>query len=206
MASRPDMETLLKRAQAGDGAAFEEALSAHEARLRGFVITRMGSQLRGDIEAEDVLQETYTSAFASIQCFQRRGPDSFLRWLNHIAEHVILCAVRKRRNRASAVLFLEQDIASRDPAPSKAARREERMARLQQALDGLSPEYREAIYLVRIEGQQVKEAACRMGRSPKSVMHLLSRGLRKLKEAFGDTESMSLPQRSLRREDAGHGS
>jgi RNA polymerase sigma-70 factor (ECF subfamily) len=201
MTPGPDMEMLVKKAREGDRAAFEEALAAHESRLRGFVRTRLGSQLQGEIEVDDVLQETFAGAFASIGCFQWRGPASFLRWLNGIAEHVILSAVRKRRNRAGTVLFLDQDLPIKDPAPSKAARREERMERLQRALDGLSPEYREAIYLVRIEGLQVKEAASRMGRTAKSVMHLVSRGLEKLRGSFGDTESLSLPPKALRRED-----
>ena len=76
-------------------------------------------------------------------------------------------------------------------------RREERRDRLQQALADLSPDYREAIELVRIRGLQVKEAAKRMNRTPKAVMHILARGLKELKSAFGETESLSLPPEAL---------
>jgi hypothetical protein len=36
-----------------------------------------------------------------------------------------------------------------------------------------------------------------MGRSPDAVTHLLLRALDKLRESFGDTESLHLPPRSL---------
>ena len=36
-----------------------------------------------------------------------------------------------------------------------------------------------------------------MERSPKAVAHLLARALRKLKESFGGTESLSLPPRGI---------
>jgi len=54
--------------------------------------------------------------------------------------------------------------------------------------------------LVRIEGLQIKEAAERMNRTPKAVAHLLARALKQLKERFGDTESLHLPPRRLRKE------
>lgn len=204
MNSIPELQTLVEKAREGDRAAFEELVEAYDERLRGFILTRLGSHLRSEIEVDDVLQETLAQAWSSIACFQPRGPSSFPRWLNGIAEHVILNAVRRLRRRAASVLFLELDAPSQDPSPSKRARREERMDRLQRAMDGLSPEHRQAIHLVRIDGLAVKEAASRMGRSPKAVAHLLSRGLQKLREAFGETESLGLPPRVLRREGQDH--
>ena len=88
----------------------------------------------------------------------------------------------------------------RERRPSSVAeglRRQERFSRLREAIDSLSPEYREAVLLVRIKGLKVKEAAERMNRSPNAVMHLLLRALKKLKEALGDTESLHLPPESL---------
>ncbi|MBN1459432.1 MAG: sigma-70 family RNA polymerase sigma factor [Armatimonadetes bacterium] len=199
MALKVDMDLLIEKARQGDRAAFEELCALQVERLRGFIRARMGSHLRGEIDAEDVLQETWIEAFSAIAHYRARGAGSFERWLNGIAEHVILNAARRGRARARALLFLERILPEEDLTASKGVRREERMDRLQVALDGLPPEYREAIWLVRIEGLQVKEAASRMGRSPKAVMHLLARGLKKLKEAFGDTESLGLPHRGLER-------
>ena len=65
------------------------------------------------------------------------------------------------------------------------------------ALDKLSPEHREVIRLARIERLPGAEIARRMNRSPSAVAQLLSRALKKLRERFGDTESLSLPDRTL---------
>lgn len=88
--------------------------------------------------------------------------------------------------------------------PSKGLRREERFERLEKALASLSPEYREALTLVRIKGFKIAEAAERMGRTPNAVTHLLMRGLKKLKDSFGDTESLHLPPMRLDEPADGH--
>ena len=82
-----------------------------------------------------------------------------------------------------------------------AFRREERLSRLQEALEALSPEHREVIRLARFEGLPLREVARRMGRSPGAVRQLLWRALQALKASFGDTESLHLPERGL--EDGG---
>ena len=51
--------------------------------------------------------------------------------------------------------------------------------------------------LVRIEGLAVKDAARRLGKTPNAVSRSILRATRKLRELFGDTESLGLPDRSL---------
>ena len=84
-------------------------------------------------------------------------------------------------------------------------RRNERFDRLQESIDNLSAEYREVIVLARIEGLRIKEIAQRMNRSPDAVKKLLRRGLKKLRDGFGETESLHLPDRSLKTEEADNG-
>jgi RNA polymerase sigma-70 factor (ECF subfamily) len=76
-------------------------------------------------------------------------------------------------------------------------RREERLQRLEAALRELSPEHREVIVLSRIENLPLAEVAERMERTPVAVSGLLLRALRKLRAAFGETESFALPARGL---------
>lgn len=197
-----DIQALISRAQEGDQAAFGAAITEVKAKLEGFVRARVGRHLAAEIDSEDVFQETCARACESLACFKWRGGDSFVRWLNGIAEHAIVSLARKRRKGGARILYVEHEIGGDDPTPSKALRREERFSRLQAALDGLAPDYREAIYLTRIQGLTIKEAAERMQRTPKSVMHLLSRGLKELKGSFGDTESLGLPARGLKKSDA----
>jgi RNA polymerase sigma factor (sigma-70 family) len=84
--------------------------------------------------------------------------------------------------------------------------REERFARLRAALERLDADHRKVILLARIEKLPSREIAERMQRSPQAVAQLLSRALRKLRENFGRTESLHLPDRTLGREGGTDGS
>ena len=101
------------------------------------------------------------------------------------------------RHRRGQFFYVRRESPDGEPSPSKALRRGERFDRLQEAINRLRPDYREALMLVRIEGLKIKEAARRMNRSPKAILHLVARALKRLKEAFGDTESLHLPPMHL---------
>jgi RNA polymerase sigma factor (sigma-70 family) len=83
------------------------------------------------------------------------------------------------QERRDQVIYVEKDAPDGSPSPSKEMRRGERLDRLEAALRELNPDYRTAIQLVRIDGLPVKEAARRMKRTQKSVMHLRRRQQRR---------------------------
>jgi RNA polymerase sigma-70 factor, ECF subfamily len=198
-----EVPILIKKAQERDREAFDALIAELRLLLEKHVRLRIGKHLEARVELADVLQETYAQAWKSVVRFRFAGSGSFFRWLKAISENVILkLAARARRDQ---VFYVEKD--SPDPAvsQSRALRREERFDRLEEALKTLDPDYRRAIQLVRIDGLPVKEAARRMDRTPKAVMHLLERALKKLKSAFGDTESLRLPDRRLKDAEAGDG-
>lgn len=196
MENGPTIFILVHRAQSGDRAAFEELVDRHRARLNAFVRSRLGEHLRHKVEVEDICQETILRSLRSLKEFSCESEDSFFRWIAGIAANVFHeLARRDRREPLDSSPF---DVFSGSPSPSKVLRREERLDRLQEALDKLKPEYRQVILLVRIEKLSFSETARRMNRSQEAVRSLLWRALRSLKEAFGDTESMGLPPGPLR--------
>lgn len=208
-------KALVDRAVAGCREAFEELMAASRSRLEALVRLRMGAALRSRLEVDDILQETCLEAFGSIQTFRWTGDESFFRWLGGIAEHVIQNTLRKLKakkrrgagaigpfpgasfggpgNGAGVVALAPADAAS----PLKALLREERFARLEKALRGLSEQHREVIVLARVRGLPIKDIAQEMGSTPAAVSMMLVRALRKLRVAFGDTGSFSLPPWSL---------
>jgi RNA polymerase sigma factor (sigma-70 family) len=95
------------------------------------------------------------------------------------------------------VLPLEVDLAGSSASPSNVFRRHERFDRLEAALKSLSPEHQQVLLLVRVEGLTITAAADRLGRTPNAVSLLLLRASRALRAAFGDTASLSLPEREL---------
>jgi RNA polymerase sigma-70 factor (ECF subfamily) len=190
-----NVRILIEAAKAGDQRAFEALVDKCRGRLETLIRLRLGPELRGAVEAEDVLQETMTRAFQSLAKATLRDDKALLGWLGGIAEHVILDLARRHARRRAAPL--DGEVAGSQVSPSKGLRRHERFERLAKALDGLSPDHREVILLARIEGLPLQEVARRMDRSMPAVAKLLSRALKKLREAFGDTESLPLPDRCL---------
>ncbi len=196
MAKARDNQELIEAAKAGDRESFDRLVSRERDRIRALVASRVNARIVFGVEVDDVYQETLLRAYRSIVNFEWRGSDSLLHWLGGIAENVILHSARKWA-RERRVRF-EEDVPDELVSPSRALRRDERFQRLEDSLDELSPEHREVILRVRVEGLTFKQAAEEMGRSPEAVKRLLYRALKNLKTAFGDTESLHLPGRSLR--------
>lgn len=196
MAKAHDDQVLIEAAKAGDREAFEVLVSQKRDRIRALVASRLNSRIVFGVDVEDVYQETLLQACRSIANFKWRGGDSFLHWVGGIAENVILHLARKgaRERRAP----LEEDVPAELISPSRALCREERLERLEDSLDELSPEHREVILRVRVDGLTFEQVAEEMDRSPEAVKRLLYRALKNLKSAFGDTESLHLPDRSIR--------
>ena len=188
-------EDLLRKAVTGDRVAFGRLAERFSDRLRNLVRSRLGPVLREDLDVDDVVQDTFRRALEGIESFESTGDDSFIRWLGVIAENVIRKAARNRaRTPATEEIF---EVSVRATSPSVNLRREERFERLQKALESLPPDYREVIRLSRIEGLKTMEIAARMGRSKEAVKQLIFRALRRLRESFGDTESLHLPDRKF---------
>jgi RNA polymerase sigma-70 factor (ECF subfamily) len=187
-------EELVSKARSGDRGAFDDLVRESTDDLLAFVASRLGRNLRGQLEPEDIVQEAFLRAFERFNDFKWRGRGSLRRWLFAIAEHLIRNQSRKGIA-GRAVRPIE--IQGSEPSPSRAVRREERFDKLRDALMSLSPDHRRVIQLARIEGLKIKEIAERMERTPGAVKQLLSRALDRLRHRVGDTESLSLPERSI---------
>ena len=87
---------LVERAKSGDQSAFRAIMEQHNRRL--YRVAR--AVMKDDTEAEDVVQETYLSAFSNLSNF--RGNSSLATWLTRIALNEALG--RKRKQRATVTL------------------------------------------------------------------------------------------------------
>jgi RNA polymerase sigma-70 factor (ECF subfamily) len=195
MDQRKSTEDLILQARKGDRLAFEELVRAYRPRLEALVRLRIGVNLRGKLDVDDVAQETLLKAYQAIDSLQSSAPNAFFGWLAGIAHHVILNQARYHERRPAVTL--SGSAAAEGSSPSKGLRRSERFDRLQEALDALTADHREVILLARIEGLPMSEVASRMNRTPGAVAQLLWRALNNLRERFGETESLNLPQRQF---------
>ncbi|MBI4604342.1 MAG: RNA polymerase sigma factor [Planctomycetes bacterium] len=205
MTERGEQEPIVRRALEGDRSAFDELFRALEDRLRAFIRSRIRSGYRGKLDVEEVLQDTFVRAFQSIGSFRGEDREQLRRWLTGVAQKTVLRAETELAARRRRTLEIQDDVASSDVSPSRALRREERLERLRRVIDTLSGDHREVVYLTRIEGLTLKQAAARMGRSPEAVRKLFWRALKQLRGAFPDTGSLRLPDRGLERAERGQG-
>lgn len=82
----PDDLELVLRAQTRDAGAFRAIMRRHNQKL--YRLAR--SIMRNDSEAEDIVQETYVTAFAHLASF--RGEATLATWLSRIAINEALAA------------------------------------------------------------------------------------------------------------------
>ena len=80
MEARQDTEALIREAQRGDREAFDCLVVRYTPELEKTVRLRLGGYLRQKIEVDDVLQETFLKAYASVSSFEYRGDGSLLTW------------------------------------------------------------------------------------------------------------------------------
>lgn len=147
---------LVDRLRGGDSRTGEALVARYRDELVQYIQLRVGRHLRGVIEVDDVFQETFATALASVTDFRWQGEGSFGRWLRRIAENRIL-ALAKRHRRDEVLFVSMEDRPHAGPSPSVASERDERFERLESALNGLAPDYREVIVLARLRGLRLTE-------------------------------------------------
>jgi RNA polymerase sigma-70 factor, ECF subfamily len=200
--ARSDSERILKEAQGGDAEAFARLVAPLRDRLEALVYLLLGKKLRQRLEVEDVIQETLLRAHRSLGGFTLQDDDSLFRWLAALARHAAQDLARSHAAARRGGLDGEVPLGEREPvspavSPSRGLRREERLTRLEESLERLTPDHREVIILSHLEGLPTREVALRMGRSRPATAMLLLRALRELKAAFGSTDSLHLPEALL---------
>jgi len=191
MASPTSTFGLVERFKNGDTGAFSQLFQLYHRRLAVSVYYRMSPEMRAVNEVDDILQEVFLSASRSIEQFTYRSPGSFMAWLLHIAEHVIIDSARhqnREKRRAEEIVRFrsESNPTGPDPVdsntPSRLFAREEALQLLLKKLDALPPDYRQVILLAKFEGLSTQEVAAHMGKSRETVALLLHRAVKRFRE------------------------
>ncbi|GAB4528313.1 MAG: sigma-70 family RNA polymerase sigma factor [Anaerolineae bacterium] len=84
-------DAFLKRLQAGDPFAFAQFVEENQGQIYNLALRMLGDPQ----EAEDVLQETFLSAYKALPDFE--GRSSLSTWLYRIASNACLMRLRKKR-------------------------------------------------------------------------------------------------------------
>ena len=145
---------------------------------------------RNHADAEDLVQETYTRAYASFHQF--REGTNLRAWLNRILTNTFINSYRRRQREPQVSGGLEewQQAAGRAPAPSQRSAEDTVLdritdSRVTAALAALPGDFRLAVYLADIEGYGYREIAAIMDCPVGTVMSRLHRGRARLRALLG---------------------
>jgi len=138
---------------------------------------------RNEHDADDVVQEAYLRALRHFDSFRGQHPKA---WLLAIVRHTTYS--RRRRDQVSTITteFNEElhSDALDEAGPERDLDRRETAARLEAALDGLPPQFREVLVLRELEDLPYEEIG-RIVRAPiGTVMSRLSRARARLARAL----------------------
>src|SRR5688572_1395305 len=164
---------LLDRLHAGDAAALPALIERHLAFVRACVQQRLGDELRGHAETQDIVQDALVDVLRDGPRFRLADEEAFRRLLAHVVENTIRdryrylnrerrAAHRERALAGDSVLDLDLGVRTvTRPSQHAAASEEHEWVRL--AIEFLEPHDREVLWLREWEGLTFVEIGQRLG-------------------------------------------
>lgn len=178
---------LLRRAQAGDEAAFGVIMRTHHERTfrLAFAI------VHNEADARDICQEVWLTVWKQLGTF--RGESRFTTWLHPIVTRRALDHLRKRRRWFDRFLPFDSGDDSVPAAPEPVStenipgqtEESETVTRVRAALATLPPKHRAVLALRELEGLSYEEIAQATGIPTGTVMSRLFHARRLLAEKLG---------------------
>lgn len=184
----------LQAARAGDADALSRLLLRFGPQVRANLTIQ--PHWRAAIDADDIMQVTYTDAFLRIGSCAARHEGAFRTWLAHIARNNLVDAIRgleaeKRppvhrrippEDNGDPYVHLCELVGATTSTPSRVVARDELRSLVNQALQRLPPDYEAVIRELDLEGRSAPEVAETLGRSRAAVHMLAGRARERLRE------------------------
>jgi RNA polymerase sigma-70 factor (ECF subfamily) len=176
---------LVAALKTGDQRAFAELVERHSGTVYNLALRMMGNPQ----EAEEVMQETFISAFRSLDRFE--GRSQLGTWLYRIAYNAALMRLRKRQVPTSSIdepligedgEELPRQLIDWDSLPDDIALNRELRAELDKAVSALPATLRSVFVLRDIEGLSTAEVAETLGLTETNVKVRLHRARLALRE------------------------
>ncbi len=179
-----DEMTLVKRAQKGDGKAFEMLIEEHFKKIYNIAF-RMTNNAD---DASDMTQEVMIKLFKNITSF--KGDSKFSTWVYRVATNTCLDELKKIRRNSHTSLNAEYDTGDgeitydapdTEPTPEQYVEKRELSEMVAKAIGCLSPEHRAVIVLRDIKGFSYEEIADVLKCSSGTVKSRINRARAQLK-------------------------
>lgn len=179
-----DFPAVLAAAKRGEPEALEALYRDNSARVLGYL------RAQGSPEPEDLTAEVFVSAVRNLERFE--GDEaSFRSWLFTIAQRRLIDERRRRARRPedpAPTGVLSGAMAPGDDAESQALEHL-RATGVLDALEQLTPDQRDVLYLRVLADLSVPEIARVLGKPETAVKALLRRGLARLQRAVAGAEA-----------------
>ncbi len=196
-----ELDGWIERAAAGDQQAAALLFQQFHERLLRMVRLRLDPRLRGRVDEEDVLQETYLDAARRLPDYARDRSMTFFLWLRFLAAQKLVDAARrhlgvKKRSAEMEVSLYQRpmpdastfelavQLLGRHTSPSNAAIRAERQRRIQEALGEISALDREVLVLRHFEQLSNRETAEALGIGKSAASKRYVAALKRLKSVL----------------------
>lgn len=167
---------VVRRAQGGDVAAFEQLYRENLNRVFAVCLRLCGDGTR----AEELTQDVFVRAWERLKSFE--GKSAFSTWLHRLAVNVVLGEKRSESVRVTKI-FATDDLEQYD-APTRRSDPGDAMD-LERAIAGLPPGARAVFVLHDVEGYRHEEIARMHGTAVGTCKAQLHRARRLLREALG---------------------
>ena len=189
---RIDDSTLVREAQRGNRAAFEELVRHYDQAVLRLALHLTGS----DSDAQDVYQDAFLKAYKSIGNF--RFECSFYTWIYRIVTNLCLDQLRKRQVRKEDAPVAtdsegeQYDVLSQVPDgrsganPERDLMRRELGGRINRALEQLTPRERMVFELKHYQGLKLRTVGEILNTTEETAKNTLFRATQKLRGALGD--------------------
>lgn len=194
-------EMAIRRAIDGDATEFQLMLLRQCNRLAERFRGSIPTDLRHQIDVDDLLQETCLRAIRQIHGLTWNGLEAFEAWLNEIAKNCLIDLIRasRRRKRGGGVAgiplswigvaeLLRAGEANVDgQRPSGSLHRRELIEAMQKAVQALPEREQTAIRLFYLEQTPTDVAAEQMAITPGAFRALLQRARKRLQKLFHES-------------------
>jgi RNA polymerase sigma-70 factor (ECF subfamily) len=190
--SRVDDSTLIREAQRGDRAAFENLVRQYDRAVLRLALHLTGSEQ----DAQDIYQEAFLKAFRNVGNF--RFECSFYTWIYRIVTNLCLDHLRKRAVRkedspvgtdseGNEYNLLDQTPDSRPGAdPERDLMRRELGKRIGKALERLTPRERMVFELKHYHGLKLRTIGDVLSTTEETAKNTLFRATQKLRGSLAD--------------------
>lgn len=189
--TRTDEFALIRAAQAGDQASFEQLVRAYDQNVLRLAL----NLLRSHEDASDVYQEAFLRVYRNLHSF--RFDCSFHTWLYRIVTNLCLDHLRKRkvRREESSVVATADGVMDRlntvaeeraDGNPQRRVFSEQLRGRIQTMMEDLTPRERMVFEMRHFQGMRLRAIGESLGTTEEAAKNCLFRATQKMRTALGD--------------------